>query len=91
MVSFALRPTGNFHRLFRDGYDYHDQLVKQYGGALKIYGMLGVCATRKTIRTASQSVPPSQAPNLMTSDPRALHHIVVKEQDVYHETDMFLM
>lgn len=25
------------------------------------------------------------------SDPRALHHIVVKEQDVYEETDMFIM
>lgn len=27
----------------------------------------------------------------MVSDPRALHHIVVKDQDIYHETDMFLM
>ncbi|KAI0760300.1 cytochrome P450 [Fomes fomentarius] len=28
---------------------------------------------------------------LLVSDPRALHHIVVKEQNVYHETDMFVM
>lgn len=28
---------------------------------------------------------------LYVSDPRALHHIVVKEQDVYEETDMFIM
>ncbi|TBU25896.1 cytochrome P450 [Dichomitus squalens] len=64
--------TGIFHRLFQDGYDYHDRLVRTYGTAIKVYGMLG-------------------APNLLVSDPRALHHIVVKEQDVYQETDMFLM
>ncbi|TBU48058.1 cytochrome P450 [Dichomitus squalens] len=64
--------TGNFHRLFRDGYSYHDQLVRQYGGVCKVHGMLGVA-------------------NLMVSDPRALHQIVVKEQDVYQETDMFLI
>ncbi|KAI0716728.1 cytochrome P450 [Earliella scabrosa] len=31
------------------------------------------------------------AEQLLVSDPRALHHIVVKEQDVYLETDMFVM
>ncbi|TBU25938.1 cytochrome P450 [Dichomitus squalens] len=34
---------------------------------------------------------PLGAQQLLVSDPRALHHVVVKDQDVYHETDMFLM
>ncbi|PIL23347.1 cytochrome P450 [Ganoderma sinense ZZ0214-1] len=34
---------------------------------------------------------PLGAQQLLVSDPRALHHIVVKDQDIYHETDMFLM
>ncbi|RPD61381.1 cytochrome P450 [Lentinus tigrinus ALCF2SS1-6] len=28
---------------------------------------------------------------LMVSDPKALYHILVKEPDIYHETDMFVM
>ncbi|KAH9941748.1 cytochrome P450 [Epithele typhae] len=27
---------------------------------------------------------------LFVSDPRALHHVVVKDQDIYHESEMFL-
>ncbi|KAI0763044.1 cytochrome P450 [Trametes elegans] len=64
--------TGNLHRLFRDGLDYHLGLLDKYGGVVKIYGMLG-------------------AEQLLVSDPLALHHILVKAQDVYQETDMFVM
>lgn len=32
-----------------------------------------------------------QAEQLIVSDPRALQHIVVKDQDIYEETDMFIL
>ena len=32
----------------------------------------------------------AQSEQLFVSDPRALHHVVVKDQDIYHETEMFL-
>ncbi|KAI0703705.1 cytochrome P450 [Cerioporus squamosus] len=31
------------------------------------------------------------AEQLLVSDPRALYHILLKDQDVYHETEMFIM
>ncbi|KAG1744162.1 cytochrome P450 [Suillus paluster] len=70
---------GNFHRIFQDGLRYNLDLVKQYGGAVKIYALLGVKAL---ILDQEQ---------LYISDPLALHHIVVKEQNVYEETDMFIV
>ncbi|OJA12274.1 hypothetical protein AZE42_08148 [Rhizopogon vesiculosus] len=63
---------GNFHRIFQDGRQYNLDMVEQYGGAVKIYALLG-------------------QEQLYISDPLALHHIVVKEQNVYEETDMFIM
>ncbi|KAH9941744.1 cytochrome P450 [Epithele typhae] len=63
--------TGNLHNLFKDSYDYTCQLIKDYGGVIKIYGVLG-------------------SEQLFVSDPRALHQVVVKDQDIYHETEMFL-
>ncbi|KAF8514432.1 cytochrome P450 [Hysterangium stoloniferum] len=63
---------GNYHRIFQDGLEYNLNLAEKYGGAVKIYGLLG-------------------DPQLIVSDPKALHHIVVKEQNIYEETDMFIM
>ncbi|KAG2032102.1 cytochrome P450 [Suillus americanus] len=63
---------GNYHRIFQDGLRYNLDLVQQYGGAVKIYALLG-------------------QEQLYISDPLALHHIIVKEQNVYEETDMFIM
>ena len=34
--------VGNFHRIFKDGLQYNLALFKEYGGAMKVYGMLGV-------------------------------------------------
>ena len=36
------RFPGNLHRLFRDSFDYTFELIRKYGGVVKIYGMLGV-------------------------------------------------
>ncbi|KAJ8583895.1 cytochrome P450 [Rhizopogon salebrosus TDB-379] len=63
---------GNYHRIFQDGRRYNLDMVERYGGAVKIYALLG-------------------QEQLYISDPLALHHIVVKEQNVYEETDMFIM
>ena len=34
--------SGNLHRLFKDAFDYTFQLIDEYGGVIKIYGVLGV-------------------------------------------------
>lgn len=35
---------GNFGQLFdAEGWDFHSEIVKEYGGAIKVYGLLGVC------------------------------------------------
>ncbi|KAI0057347.1 cytochrome P450 [Artomyces pyxidatus] len=63
---------GNLHRIFKDGIAYNLELVKKYGGVVKVYGLFG-------------------EEQLYVSDPRALHHVVVKEEHVYQEADMFIM
>ncbi|KAI0293337.1 cytochrome P450 [Multifurca ochricompacta] len=62
---------GNYHRIFQDGLKYNLQLVRKYGGVIKIHALLG-------------------KEQLYVSDPLALHYIVVKEQHIYTETDMFI-
>ncbi|EPQ57612.1 cytochrome P450 [Gloeophyllum trabeum ATCC 11539] len=67
---------GNYGRIFQDGWDYNLQLQEKYGGVVKVHALLGVRDAHK---------------QLYVSDPRALHYIVVKEQHIYTETDMFIM
>ncbi|PCH36707.1 cytochrome P450 [Wolfiporia cocos MD-104 SS10] len=64
--------AGNYSRIFQDGWDYNLDIVKRYGGAVKITALLG-------------------EQQLYISDPRALYNILVKEQDIYEETEMFIM
>ena len=36
--------TGNYDRLFRDGFEYNLNLVQKYGGVVKIFALFGVSA-----------------------------------------------
>ncbi|KAI5118708.1 hypothetical protein M0805_004508 [Coniferiporia weirii] len=62
---------GNLGQLFDlQGWDFHRDIVKRYGGAVKIHGLCG-------------------DEQVYVSDPKALHHIITKDQDVYEETEFF--
>ncbi|KAI0654410.1 cytochrome P450 [Cubamyces menziesii] len=63
--------TGNFHRIFKDGLQYNLALFKEYGGVMKVYGMLGT-------------------EQLLVHDPLGLQQILVRNQDSFEETDMFI-
>ncbi|KAH9043435.1 cytochrome P450, partial [Lactarius hengduanensis] len=71
---------GNLHRIFQDGLEYNLRLTQKYGGVVKIHTLLGVSPCNLESHC-----------NLYVSDPLALHHIVVKEQHIFTETDMFIM
>ncbi|KAJ6540824.1 cytochrome P450 [Mycena vulgaris] len=63
---------GNLGQLFNaKGLPFHQNLVDQYGGMVKVYGFFG-------------------DEQLYISDPSALHSILVKEQDAYEETAVFV-
>lgn len=82
--------VGNYHRIFRDAREYILSLHENYGGAVKIHAFLEVSFRFILLKNLQTACLP-QSKQLLVSDPLALHHIVVKEQDVYTETDMFIM
>ncbi|ESK88070.1 cytochrome p450 [Moniliophthora roreri MCA 2997] len=63
---------GNLGQLFNaKGLPFHQSLVDDYGGMVKVYGFFG-------------------DEQLYVSDPKALQSIVLKDQDAYEETDVFI-
>lgn len=83
---------GNFPQLFnRHSYGFHREIVKKYGGVVKLSGLLGVRSP--SVHSAVSHVHCGswyQTEELYVTDPRALHHIVVKDQYVYEETASFI-
>ncbi|KAK7047153.1 hypothetical protein VNI00_006819 [Paramarasmius palmivorus] len=63
---------GNLAQLFNaKGLPFHQSLVDDYGGMVKVYGFFG-------------------DEQLYVSDPKALQSIVIKDQDAYEETAVFI-
>ncbi|KAF8190414.1 cytochrome P450 [Mycena galopus ATCC 62051] len=59
--------TGNLNQVFSpNAWAYHQGLVENYGGVIRINGLLG-------------------EKSLYVFDPRALHQILVKDQDIFEE------
>ena len=42
MLSTVTLWAGNFHQIFQDGREYNLAMIRKYGGAFKIHGILGV-------------------------------------------------
>lgn len=79
---------GNLGQLFNaKGLPFHQALVEQYGGMVKVshHGRMNtthlICAQVYGFFGDEQ---------LYISDPRALQSILVKEQDAYEETAVFV-
>ena len=63
--------------------------MKQYGGAAKVYGLFGVCICLLTTHFPRLTPRPSKDEQVYLSDPLALRHVVITEQDVFRETRVF--
>lgn len=67
----------------------HDEIMS-YGPVSKIHGLLGVGAFPVYSKLSASYSWTSQDKMLFVYDPKALHHMVVKEQYTYEETPIFL-
>ncbi|KAL5479084.1 hypothetical protein ACEPAI_2372 [Sanghuangporus weigelae] len=62
---------GNLGQMFsQKGWQFHRDIVRQYGGVVKVYGLCG-------------------DERLYVSDPKALRHIIIEDQDSYEESEFF--
>ncbi|KAL5520217.1 hypothetical protein ACEPAG_9430 [Sanghuangporus baumii] len=62
---------GNLGQMFsQEGWQFHRDIVKQFGGVVKVYGLCG-------------------DERLYVSDPKALRHIIIEDQDSYEESEFF--
>ncbi|KAL5496136.1 hypothetical protein ACEPAH_3053 [Sanghuangporus vaninii] len=62
---------GNLGQMFsQEGWQFHRDIVRQYGGVVKVYGLCG-------------------DERLYVSDPKALRHIIIEDQDSYEESKFF--
>ena len=84
--------VGNFLQIFnRKGWDFNEEIAKKFGGAIRTFGLFGVCAHYDTPNPLVLTLWSLQRDQLYTFDPLALHHIFVKNQYVYEETEVFLL
>ncbi|KAG6916982.1 hypothetical protein DXG01_004411, partial [Tephrocybe rancida] len=81
---------GNLGQLFNPkGLPFHQELVERFGGMVKVHGFFGVSDySPHSVYLGSEMS--DQDEQLYVSDPRALHSIVIKEQDAFEETAVFV-
>lgn len=89
------RDVGNLGQLFNaKGLPFHLELVERFGGMVKVYGFFGVGSSPflRFVRTICLLTDFlwSQDEQLYISDPRALQSILLKDQDAYEETAVFI-
>ncbi|KAF8896610.1 cytochrome P450 [Infundibulicybe gibba] len=76
---------GNFRQLFNvDGWGFHKSVAETCTLA-HLRFLFGANSKRKTVL-----ITPMQEKQLYIFDPKALHHIIVKDQYVYEESDQFI-
>jgi hypothetical protein len=83
--------TGNLESMFVDGFERSLKVAADYGGAVKIHALFGVREIHLPARLMHDYDVWPQEEWLYVSDPRALHHILVKEQHIFEENDSFLL
>jgi hypothetical protein len=75
---------GHLKRLFDPlGFAFHESLVENYGGVVKLNGLFGVCVVFLITDGLSDYWDPPQAEQLYVTDPRALNHIVMHDGDIF--------
>ena len=84
--------AGHLKQLYGvDSLPWHQYLNETYGRVMKIKGFMGVRSpARISCERDSDPLPPIQDTQLVSSAPKALHHILVKDQQNFMETDFFI-
>ncbi|KAJ7839582.1 cytochrome P450 [Mycena olivaceomarginata] len=78
--------TGNLKEIFSfDGWDFHHELGEKYGGVVRIDGMLGVRCRFILPVFFKKNRDSVQEKQLYVFDPKSLHQILVKDQDIFEE------
>ena len=81
--------AGNFGQMLNpQGWEFHRCLVDTFGGIIKVQGLWGVGPA--SVRSTLSLISNGQDKQLYVTDPKALHHIIVKDQHVYEEPSWFI-
>ena len=79
--------AGNFDEIYDvKNLRWHHEVIKKYGGALVVHGILGV-RFRCSNSHDSSSYCYVQDEQIYFTDPLALHHIVLKDQQSFMEPE----
>ena len=79
---------GHLAELFdRHGMNFQLDLAQNYGPVVKIYGPLGV---NRSLRCHDYCWHGSQRKMLYVYEPKALHHILLKDDAIYEEGESFI-
>ena len=73
----------------RNGWGFHKHIERAYGSVVKINGYFGVNQFHDGHDEYCYWLN-GQDKQLYVFDPKALHHIVVKDQYIYEETKVFI-
>lgn len=80
---------GNIPDLFGPyGIDWQHDMVKKYGRVFKLYGLFGVRVSSPPGRILTSAV--FQRVRLYITDPRAMQHILIKDQPLYQPTPIII-
>ena len=71
----------------KDALDFHRDLIRRFGDAVQLRGILGVCQCLPCVTSAHA---PLQARELYIADPLALHHIFVKDIQSFDQSPVVI-
>lgn len=76
--------TGSLPQLYdRQGWNFQDNLDEKYGSVVRFTGMFRVSRTLRLSLSYAHDLRKRQKEALYVFDPKALHHIIVKDQNVF--------
>ena len=78
------------HFLGRHAWPFHEEVWSRFDRVARINGFYGVCFASSLPLANLGLTRLVQKSMLYVYDPKALHHILVKDQYVYEETPIFL-
>ena len=72
----------------RESWDFQHELYNKYGQVVKADALFGVCVNQTDC--GGYTAEDCQNKWLFVFDPLALHHVVLKDQHIYEETEQFI-
>lgn len=82
---------GNLKQTFNlQGWGFIDDMVRKYGGIVRTWGLFGASCYHSRFVSVTLLNFQVQNAQLYISDPKALHCILIKDQETFEETDIFI-